>query len=252
MTFEIANGLSAQALYENIEIAARQGYTVDSGCDVSINTGTLGQTDTLSVASGQIQFAGDTVSVSSQNVKIDASDPDQPRKDVVYLDGTGTKQVAKGTPAEPTQEQKDLGAERFEFYQPTPLALDATDAVVLAEVWVDDGSTSLSSVDLGDRRAFTGASSGGGYNTVTPVTSNYTASTNELVLVDASAGAVTVTQPSPEEGKPVGVEKTDTSSNTVTISPNGNENVNYGSSEDLAAQGESVDLVSDGTDWYVV
>jgi len=152
MNSQISIGQSAQALYENIKEKARQGYTVDSGCAVSINSGTLGQTDTLSVASGTVYFGGSSVSVSSQNVGIDAADPDNPRKDVVYLDGTGTATVAKSTPAEPPQTQKDLGAQRVEFYQPRPAALDATDAVVLAEVWVPAGASSLSSGDVADRR----------------------------------------------------------------------------------------------------
>lgn len=313
MSSEISIGQSAQALYENIKQKARVGYSVDSACSVSINTGTLGQTDTLSVASGSIYFGGSSVSVSAQNVQIDASDPDQPRKDVVYADGTGSALVAKGTPKTPPQEQVDSGATRFEFYQPEPPALRGTDAVVLAEVWVPEGASSISSADVDGRQVSTtvlpsfetdvdaksntianldsaeilsqldipvyssdsnapneteyfhssdntikykdgngNIYSSGGYDTVTTVTADYTASKNELVLVDASGGPVTVTLPAPEEGQPVGLEKSDSSSNTVTISPNSTENVNYASSEDLVAQGESVDLVSGGTDWYVI
>ncbi len=120
MTSQLDIGQSAQALYQNMQEKARLGYSVDSGCAVSINTGTLGATDTLSVASGTVYFGGSSVSVSSQNVQIDAADPSYPRKDVVYIDGAGSAQVAKGTPAEPPQAQKDLGARRFEFYQPSP------------------------------------------------------------------------------------------------------------------------------------
>lgn len=90
------------------------------------------------------------------------------------------------------------------------------------------------------------------YYTPTPVSAAHTASDGEFVLVDASTGAVTVTLPTPTTNTAVGIEKTDTSSNVVTVSPNGTESVNYGSAEDLVAQGESLDLISDGVDWYVV
>jgi len=155
MTSQLDIGQSAQALYQNMQEKARLGYSVDSGCGVTIDSGNLGDPDTLSIGSGDVYFDGSTVSVSSQSVKIDDSDSSYPRKDVVYVDGDGSAQVAKGTPAEPPQSQKDLGARRFEFYQPSPPALDATDAVVLAEVWVPAGASSLSSSDVADRRVST-------------------------------------------------------------------------------------------------
>lgn len=155
MNSQISIGQSAQALYQNLERKAQQGYTVESGALVSINSGTLGSSDTLSVGSGTIYFGGTVTSVGTQNVQIDGSDPDDPRKDVVYLDGTGTAQVAKGTPKDPPQVQKDRGDERFEFIQPEPDDLASTESVVLAEVWVPAGASGITSADLADRRVST-------------------------------------------------------------------------------------------------
>jgi len=92
----------------------------------------------------------------------------------------------------------------------------------------------------------------GGYSSQTTQTSAYTASDGEYVYADASGGGFTVTLPSPSQGARVGVEKTDSTSNTVTIAPNGSESVNYQTDEDLIAQGESIDLRSDGSDWFVL
>lgn len=142
-------GESWQALYPNIQEKARRGFSVASGCAVSVNTGTLGATDTISISSGRIWFGGSSVDVTSQNTGIDASDPDLPRKDVVYLDNTGTVQVAKGTASATPSEQ---AASRFEYYTPEPPDLNGTDAVVLAEIWVQGGSSSITSGDIADRR----------------------------------------------------------------------------------------------------
>lgn len=92
----------------------------------------------------------------------------------------------------------------------------------------------------------------GGYSSQTTATSAYTASDGEYVYTDASSGAFTITLPSPSQGARVGIEKTDSSSNTVTVAPNSGEQVNYQTSEDLVAQGESIDLQSDGVDWFVL
>lgn len=92
----------------------------------------------------------------------------------------------------------------------------------------------------------------GGYSSQNTVTAAYTASSAEYVYADASGGAFTITLPTPSQGVTVGVEKTDSSSNTVTIAANSGEQVNYQTSEGLIAQGESIDLRSDGTDWFVL
>jgi len=82
--------------------------------------------------------------------------------------------------------------------------------------------------------------------------SDYTASNNEFVLVDASGGAVTITLPSPSSGGKVGVKKTDSSTNTVTISPSGSETIDGASSLTIDTQYQSYTLISDGTNWYIM
>jgi len=87
---------------------------------------------------------------------------------------------------------------------------------------------------------------------VTVQTADYTASLSEVVLVDASSGAVTITLPAPSTGAIVWIKKIDNSPNAVTIAPNATEKIDGASSFIIAAQYESYTLVSDGTDWFVV
>lgn len=156
---EVEIGQSVQALYINALQKAREGYFVRSGLSVSINTGTLGQSDTLQVATGDFVWGGtEQAKGATEDVQIDAADPDNPRKDVVYISASsGTASVAKGT-AESTPADQP-GASRFEYYEPEPDELYGTEAVVLAEVWVPAGNSSITDSDLADRRVFETVSS---------------------------------------------------------------------------------------------
>ena len=87
--------------------------------------------------------------------------------------------------------------------------------------------------------------------TVKSVSANYTAADGEIVLVDASGGAVTITLPSPSSGARVRVKKTDASANTVTVSPSATETIDGASSHSISKQYETYEYVSDGTNWFI-
>ena len=87
--------------------------------------------------------------------------------------------------------------------------------------------------------------------TVKSVSANYTAADGEIVLVDASGGAVTITLPSPSAGARVRVKKTDASTNTVTVSPSATETIDGASSHTISKQYETYEYVSDGTNWFI-
>lgn len=148
---QFKNGQSVQALYVNAQVKASAGFAVDTGCQVQHQTGDLDQPDTLQVDPGQAWFDQDPVQVAQQNVRIDAGDTD-PRKDVVYLDATGTAQVAKGDPNAIPANQS--GATRFTTYRPSPPDLSDTDAVILAEVWVPKNASSIQPESVADRRVY--------------------------------------------------------------------------------------------------
>jgi len=86
---------------------------------------------------------------------------------------------------------------------------------------------------------------------VVTVTSDYIANYDDIVLVDASGGAVTVTLPPPKANAVVNVKKIDSSSNAVTIDGNG-ANIDGQSSIQITTQYESYTFISDGSNWWII
>jgi len=86
---------------------------------------------------------------------------------------------------------------------------------------------------------------------VVTVTSNYNANYGDIVLVDASSGAVTVTLPSPKANAIINIKKIDSSTNVVTIDGNG-ANIDGQASIQITTQYESYTLVSDGSNWWII
>jgi len=76
--------------------------------------------------------------------------------------------------------------------------------------------------------------------------------TDEVVLADATAGAITVNLPTPTSGRRLNVKKIDSSANVVTVDTPGAETIDGAATFPLASQYDSVTLVSDGTDWFVL
>ncbi len=83
------------------------------------------------------------------------------------------------------------------------------------------------------------------------VSSNYTAFTNEFVLVDSSLGIVTITLPSPVANARVAVKKVDSSVNNVVVNA-GTANIDGNSTFVLETQYESYEFYCDGTNWYIL
>lgn len=89
---------------------------------------------------------------------------------------------------------------------------------------------------------------------VTPVSSNYTVNiVDELILVNATAGPVTITLISAVATPNIyTVKKTDASVNTVTIAAAGGQTIDGASTVVLSAQWSSVTAIPSGGNWYVV
>ena len=148
MADNIQNGFGAQALDIEGIYRAFGGNYVESGVTPSVGTNAF----EVDISSGSVTVDGTTgVSVSAQTVTLNTADSD-PRKDVVYIDGTGTAQVATGTaaPAQPT------GETRRDTYQPQPPDLSATVAVPVAEVWVPGGASDITTGDISERKLHPG------------------------------------------------------------------------------------------------
>jgi len=147
---EVQNEQSVQALYLNQNAKSHRGYGVDNGCTVSVNSGDLDAPDTLQVAAGQAWADWVPVDVSQQDIRIDAADPSDPRRDVVYLDDSGSAGVEKGTPGPVPDDQPT--ADTFQFYQPPPPDMDGQDVVILAELFVGAAATEVLPGHLEQRR----------------------------------------------------------------------------------------------------
>lgn len=79
-------------------------------------------------------------------------------------------------------------------------------------------------------------------------------SSDYLVLVDATAGAVTVgLPPAPtKEGAAVVIKKIDSSTNSVTVEGNVSDTIDGATSQDLLNQYDAVTVASDGTEWWII
>jgi hypothetical protein len=74
-----------------------------------------------------------------------------------------------------------------------------------------------------------------------------------MVLVDASAAAVTITFPAAAShtGRRVSVKRIDNGIYAITVDPNGAETIDDTATAVLEYQYESVTFVSDGTEWWI-
>ncbi|KKN35532.1 hypothetical protein LCGC14_0782660 [marine sediment metagenome] len=90
---------------------------------------------------------------------------------------------------------------------------------------------------------------------ITSVTLDYTALLiDDVILVDASAGAVIITLPAAADrnGKRYDIKKIDATANTVTIDGNAVETIDDGLIAVLTTQYEAVALISDATEWWIM
>lgn len=87
------------------------------------------------------------------------------------------------------------------------------------------------------------------------VSSNTTlTTTDDIVLVNASSGNITISLPSSStaSGKFYIIKKIDSSSNIVTIDPYSSETIDGKSTYDLTVQYQFVNIYCDGTQWFIV
>ena len=87
-------------------------------------------------------------------------------------------------------------------------------------------------------------------------TADYTvveADQDKLILVDATAGPVTITllaSATAGDGFRIVVKKVDSSANAVTVDGNASETIDGAATSTLSTQYDSVNLVSDGSNWH--
>jgi hypothetical protein len=92
---------------------------------------------------------------------------------------------------------------------------------------------------------------GGGYTVTTQTGTSYTASAGDCVLA-TNTGTVTITLPVPAADDTIIVKKTG-ATGTVNVTPASGDNIDGSTAAyAMSTQYESVTLISDGTDWFVV
>jgi len=89
---------------------------------------------------------------------------------------------------------------------------------------------------------------------VTTKTSAYTATYfDQVILVDATSGGVTITLPTATgRTDPITVKKIDSSGNAVTVDGNASETIDGATTKNLAAQWDSMTLIPSGGNWFMV
>jgi len=90
---------------------------------------------------------------------------------------------------------------------------------------------------------------------VTTRTANYTAAaTDDVILANATSGNIVVTLAAASglTGHVYRIKKIDSSTNTVTITPNGSNKIDNASTVVMSVQYQSYEIVSDGSNWWVV
>ena len=139
----------------------------------------------------------------------------------------------------------------------TPGALQSSVPVVngqwIIPLGIAKNSTNLVINSAGSSTAVLISGSGtGAYANVVSASSNTTlTNSNDVVLASASGGAITITLPVPTSGKQFVIKKTDSTANAVTIAPAGSETIDGNALWALSGQYDSVQLVTDGTNWYI-
>lgn len=88
--------------------------------------------------------------------------------------------------------------------------------------------------------------------TITNTGTALVANACDIVIMSAASLAASATLPAPSTGALIVFKRTDSSTNTCTINRNAAETIDGATSIQLYYQYESVTLVSDGTNWFVV
>lgn len=99
---------------------------------------------------------------------------------------------------------------------------------------------------------------GGIYTPVTSIDdtdSPYTVlATDSVIIADATSGAITVNLPavSGTDGRTIRVKKIDSSANAVTLDGNSSETIDDATTRVLSSQYDSITIVSDDSEWWIV
>lgn len=75
---------------------------------------------------------------------------------------------------------------------------------------------------------------------------------NNVALCDCTSNAITINLPAAATGQQYHIKKIDATANTVTIDPNGTETIDGSLTKVISTQYDSITVVSDGSNWFIV
>lgn len=125
---------------------ALRGYYVLAGSEPTISQKSEGADMSVDVSAFSYALANVAGSKgTSSNVAIDAADGTNPRIDLLYLNSSGTLTISKGTAA-----AKSPSAETnwLKYEAPYPADFSAVDGVLLAEIHVGAGVTTITDANI--------------------------------------------------------------------------------------------------------
>lgn len=227
--------------------APASGMSVNNALGEGIIPGTIGST--------QGEYYG--LGTSQTNTAVAAANPTNPRIDLdcgtvddAAYSGAANDwkfQVVTGTPTAGATLANLNGAPAL-----------PSSSLLCGYILVPANASSIVAADLLDERVLYGPPPDPVFVPVT--TTVATATSGTFYKANANSGSFTITLPAPTANQVVGVMKTDSSANTVTINASTNSGSISGpglgsstlSTLVLATQGASVLLQSDGATWWVV
>ena len=123
----------------------------------------------------------------------------------------------------------------------------------IIQVGVATSTTNLVINGSGSATASKIAQFSGSYLNRTSVSSNtILTNNNDVVLVNAAGGGITITLPSPSDGKILYIKKLDSTANIISIIPSAAETIDGTNQKAITGQYDTVELISDGINWYII
>lgn len=127
-------------------------------------------------------------------------------------------------------------------------------ATTANKIYIGDGYGANGTLLQGDTSACTFSVRGNLGQRGVHKTANYTAAKENIITVDATSGAITITLPAAASStdRIYTILKTDGSANAVTVDGDGSETINGATTYNLASQYNKVTVYCNGTAWFVI
>lgn len=161
--------------------------------------------------------------------------------------GTGAQQAAVGSSTvNLTGAQSVGGVKTF-----TNIPIFPSDTVTLANL-IATGTRNTTTFYRGDG-TFAVPTASVVYTIQSKTTAYTSVATDDVILCDAAGGSFSITTHSAATAtKPLTIKRTNSGANTVTIDANASETIDGAATYVISQVNESVTIVSNGTNWFII